>query len=117
MPCLFHFLSLSLLIFLLEFFNALKALDYRFVSLSQNLFHWASLLRTAGKQYKMLLRRLPGPRKRVGENVHTYAHARTKTIPRPNSIADLLLLLLLLLLVVVLVLVLVLLLLIIINYY
>ncbi len=33
----------------------------------------------------MLLRRLPGPRKRVGENVHTYAHARTKTIPGPNK--------------------------------
>ncbi len=67
--------------------NALKALDRAFLTFClffQNLFHWASLLRTAGKQNKMLLRRLPGPRKRVGENVHTYAHARTKTIPRPN---------------------------------
>ncbi len=25
---------------------------------------------------------------RVGENVHTYAHARTKTIPRPNKIKN-----------------------------
>ncbi len=40
----------------------------------------------AGKQNKMLLRRLPGPRKRVGERVHTYAHARTKTISRPKYI-------------------------------
>ncbi len=89
-------LSFSFLIFLLTNFssgvsNALKALDRAFLTFflsSQNLFHWASLLRTAGKQNKMLLRRLPGPRKRVGENVHTYAHARTKAIPRPNSIAD-----------------------------
>ncbi len=29
---------------------------------------------------------LPGPRKRVGEKVHTYAHARTKTISRPKYI-------------------------------
>ncbi len=86
-------LSFSFLISLLANFssgvsNALKALDrafLTFVSLSQNLFHWASLLRTAGKRNKMLLRRLPGPRKRVGENVHTYAHAITKTIPRPNK--------------------------------
>ncbi len=48
--------------------------------------YWASLLRKAGKQNKMLLRRLPGPRKRVGERVHTYAHARTKTISRPKYI-------------------------------
>ncbi len=32
----------------------------------------------------MLLRKLPGPRKRVGERVHTYALARTKTISRPK---------------------------------
>ncbi len=87
-------LSFSFFISLLTNFssgvsNALKALGrafLTFVSLSHNLFHWASLLRTAGKQNKMLLRRLPGPRKRVKENVHTYAHARTKTIPRPKYI-------------------------------
>ncbi len=36
----------------------------------------------------MLLRSLPGPRKRVGERVHTYAHARTKNISRPNRRAS-----------------------------
>ncbi len=86
-------LSFSFLIsFLTNFYsgvsNALKALDRAFLTFClsfQNLLHCASLLRAAGKQNKMLLRRLPGPRKRVGENVHTYAHARTKTIPRPNK--------------------------------
>ncbi len=34
----------------------------------------------------MLLRRLPSPRKRIGKRVHTYAHARTKTISRPKYI-------------------------------
>ncbi len=76
-------LSFSFLIALLTNFssgvsNALKALDRAFLT--------SSLLRTAGKQNKMLLRRLPGPRKRVGERVHMYAHARTKTISRPKYI-------------------------------
>ncbi len=79
-------LSFSFLIALLTNFssgvsNALKALDRAFLTFCV---YWASLLCTAGKQNKMLLRRLPGPRKRVGERVHTYAHARTKTISRPN---------------------------------
>ncbi len=80
-------LSFSFLIALLTNFssgvsNALKALDRAFLTFCLR----ASLLRTAGKQNKMLLRRLPGPRKRVGERVHTYAHARTKTISRPKYI-------------------------------
>ncbi len=62
-------LSFSFLISLLANFssgvsNALKALDRTFLTFCP---YWASLLRTAGKQNKMLLRRLPGPRKRVGE--------------------------------------------------
>ncbi len=65
-------LSFSFLIALLTNFssgvsNALKARP----SVSN---YWASLLRKAGKQNKMLLRRLPGPRKRVGERVHMYTH-------------------------------------------
>ncbi len=78
-------LSFSFLIALLTNFssgvsNALKALDQAFLTFC--------LLGIAtsyggGKQNKMLLRRLPGPRKRVGERVHTYAHAKTKTISRP----------------------------------
>ncbi len=61
-------LSFSFLISLLTNFssgvsNALKAFDRAFLTFClslQNLFHCASLLRTAGKPNKMLLRRLPG---------------------------------------------------------
>ncbi len=81
-------LSFSFLIVLLTNFssgvsNALKALDRAFLTFC--LLGIATSY-TAGKQNKMLLRRLPGPRKRVGERVHTYAHARTKTISRPEYI-------------------------------
>ncbi len=80
-------LSFSFLISLLANFssgvsNALKALDRAFLKFC--------LLDIAtsygGKQNKMLLRRLPGLRKRLGERVHKYAHARTKTISRPKYI-------------------------------
>ncbi len=81
-------LSFSFLIVLLTNFssvvsNALKALDRAFLTFC--LLGIATSY-TAGKQNKMLLRRLPGPRKRVGERVHTYAHARTKTISRSKYI-------------------------------
>ncbi len=86
-------LSFSFLISLLTnfssgVFNALKALDRVFLAFCLSFAEFVSLgIATSygGKQNKMLLRRLPGPRKRVGENVHTYTHARTKTIPRPNK--------------------------------
>ena len=85
----FSFLILSLLTnFSSGVSNVLKALDRVFLTFCLSFAEfvsWASLLRTAGKQNKMLLRWLPSPRKRVGENVHTYAHARTKTIPKPNK--------------------------------
>ncbi len=109
-------LSFSFLISLLTNFssgvsNALKALDRAFLTFCCLL---GIATRTAGKQKKMMQRRLPcprkrvgererfvywasllrvrrvnktrlpGPRKRVGERVHTYSHARTKTISRPN---------------------------------
>ncbi len=80
-------LSFSFLISLLTNFssgvsNALKALDRAFLTFCL----LGIATRTASKQNKMLLRRLPGSRKRVGERVHTYTHARTKTISRPKYI-------------------------------
>ncbi len=82
-------LSFSFLISLLTNFssgvsNALKVLDRVFLTFCLSFAEFVSLgslLHTAGKQNKMLLRRLPGPRKRVGENVHTYAHVS----PRKNK--------------------------------
>ncbi len=61
-------LSFSFLIALLTNFssgvsNALKVLDRAFLTFC---LLGIAILRTAGKQNKMLLRRLPGPRKRIG---------------------------------------------------
>ncbi len=73
-------LSFSFLIALFTDFssgvsNALKALDRAFLTFC-----------LLGIQNKMLLRRLLGPRKLVAKRVHTYAHARTKTISGPKYI-------------------------------
>ncbi len=76
-PCpVFSFLIALLTNFSSGVSNALKALDRAFLTFC--------LPGIATSYGGMLLRRLPGPRKRVGERVHTYAHARTKTISRPN---------------------------------
>ncbi len=76
-------LSFSFLISLLTNFysgvsNALKALDGAFLTFClsfQNLFHWASLLRTAGKQ-KNVAKKVTGP-----AQARRRKCARTKTIP------------------------------------
>ncbi len=85
-------LSFSFLISLLTNFssgvsNALKALDRAFLTFCLSFAEFVSLgiATSYNRLNKMLLRRFPGPRKRVGENVNTFAHVRTKTIPRPNK--------------------------------